>query len=576
MQEKIVETKNCKHCNSSFEITDKDLEFYDKVSPKFNDRKYSIPTPTLCPNCRQQRRLSFRNERNLYKRDCDATWKEIISIYSPDKKIKVYNQEEWWSDSWDAMDYWIDFDFSKNFFEQFLWLSYKVPKISLYGNNNERSNYWNDITNNKDCYLIFGSDYNENCLYGAFNNSKNSLDFLESSNLENSYECVNCDWGHNLFYSKDSNNCSNSRFLINCNNCEYCFLSSNLQNKKYFILNKQFSKKEYFSEIKKYSLNESKKLYKKLQKNSFYKNLTISNSEDCFWNYISNSKNCDYCFDTSDAIDCKYIYFWSQKLSDCMDTVMASINASKCYEVQTCLENCHNIIWCNFCNNISFSYYIDSCVNCKNCFWCIWLRNKQYCILNKQYTKEEYETLVPQIIEHMQKYWEWWEFFPSSISPFWYNEIVAQEYFPLTKEEAKHKWFNWSDYEPPKPNVEKIIPAEKLPIDIKDIPDDILNWAIMPEKNENPVGTADLLSLQPEIQKPFRIIKQELEFYRKHNLPIPRKHPDQRHLERIQLRNPRKLFDRKCDKCWIEMKTTYSPDSKEMVYCEKCYNEEIF
>ena len=27
---------------------------------------------------------------------------------------------------------------------------------------------------------------------------------------------------------------------------------------------------------------------------------------------------------------------------------------------------------------------------------------------------------------------EWGEFFPSSLSPFGYNETVAQEYFPLT------------------------------------------------------------------------------------------------------------------------------------------------
>jgi len=50
-------------------------------------------------------------------------------------------------------------------------------------------------------------------------------------------------------------------------------------------------------------------------------------------------------------------------------------------------------------------------------------------------------------------------------------------------------------------------------------------------------------------KKPFKIIREELEFYRKHNLPIPRRHPDQRHLDRMKLRNPRKLFMRKCDKC---------------------------
>jgi hypothetical protein len=107
--------------------------------------------------------------------------------------------------------------------------------------------------------------------------------------------------------------------------------------------------------------------------------------------------------------------------------------------------------------------------------------------------------------------------------------------------------------------VEKIIPASKLPQNIADIPDDIVNWAIECEITN----------------KPFRIIKQELEFYRRQNLPIPKKHPDQRHSERMKLRNPRKIFNRNCDKCGIDIKTTYSKDRKEKVYCESCYEKEV-
>ena len=81
--ENLVESKTCRKCQAGFPITDKDLEFYDKVSPNFGGKKYSIPSPTLCPDCRQQRRLSFRNERKLYKRKCDATGKDIVSIYAP-------------------------------------------------------------------------------------------------------------------------------------------------------------------------------------------------------------------------------------------------------------------------------------------------------------------------------------------------------------------------------------------------------------------------------------------------------------------------------------------------------------
>jgi hypothetical protein len=181
---------------------------------------------------------------------------------------------------------------------------------------------------------------------------------------------------------------------------------------------------------------------------------------------------------------------------------------------------------------------------------------------------------------------EWGEFFPASMSPFGYNETVAQEYFPLTKSETiKNEIFNWSDYEAPFPKVEKIIPAEKLPNSIESIPDDILNWAIECEVSG----------------KPFRIIKQELEFYRKHSLPIPRRHPDQRHLDRMKMRNPRKLFERICDceecgenwkksgkydekefalntktgKSGKKMITTYAPERTETVYCEVCYLEII-
>ena len=198
----------------------------------------------------------------------------------------------------------------------------------------------------------------------------------------------------------------------------------------------------------------------------------------------------------------------------------------------------------------------------------------------------------------MMKMDEWGEFFPSILSPFGYNETVAQEYYPLTRESViarneaiqdnnsntgsprsarddgatgakspalrapslqRGLRYNWSDYEPPFPKVEKVIPASKLPENIKDIPDDILNWAIECEVTK----------------KPFRIISQELDFYRKHSLPIPHRHPDIRHEDRMKLRNPRKLWERKCDKCGKEMVSTYSPEREDTVYCEECYEREF-
>lgn len=188
------------------------------------------------------------------------------------------------------------------------------------------------------------------------------------------------------------------------------------------------------------------------------------------------------------------------------------------------------------------------------------MRNKQYCIFNKQYSKEEYEGLVAKIITHMQSTGEWGEFFPSALSPYGYNQTLANEAFPLSKSEAIAQGFHWTDYEAPFPKVEKIIPADKLPKNIEDVPDDILNWAIECELTK----------------KPFKIIAQELVFYRKHGISVPRRHPDQRHLDRAALRNPRKLFERNCDKCEVLMQTSYHPESPETVYCEACYSAEVY
>jgi hypothetical protein len=188
------------------------------------------------------------------------------------------------------------------------------------------------------------------------------------------------------------------------------------------------------------------------------------------------------------------------------------------------------------------------------------MHNKQYCIFNKQYTKEAYEKLVPAIIEYMKKTKEWGEFFPISFSPFGYNKSSAQMYYPLTKAEAEKRGWKWDDVPDERPSVSKVIAASQLPDSITEIPDDILNWAVECEVTN----------------KPFKITPQELRFYREQNLPVPRRSPDQRHLDRSALRNPRTFFDRACGKCTKAIRSTYSLDRPEIVYCESCYQKEVY
>ena len=478
---------------------------------------------------------------NLYFRKCKKTWEKIISIFSEDKKLEVYNLKTWWGDSWSPN--FQEYDFNDNFNNQFEKLLYSTPIPSLFANFKEdvNSDYTNFAWFDKNCYMIFHADFNEDCAYATWlKNSKNCFDSLNVFDCENTYQCINCIKSYWLKYSQDCNNCSESYFLKDCIGCNNCFSCVWLQNKSYCIFNEQKTKEEYLEFIKNINTSNNSELQKLIQDFSEYKKWKVNKAfhwlenENCFWDHIFNSKNVINCFDVHWGRDMKYcerIYNWPNE--DCYDVDQFWANIKRIYETSVIWVDSESVMSAIISYNTVNIYYSIFTFNCKDCFWCVWLKNKQYCILNKQYTKEEYEELVPKIIEHMKQTWEWWEFFPSSISPFGYNETVANEYYLVSKEEAISKWFNWSDYEKPLPKVDKIIPASKLPENISDIPDDILNWAIECEVTK----------------KPFRIISQELEFYRKHNLPIPRKHLDQRHKERMELRNPRKLFDRKCDKC---------------------------
>lgn len=83
--------------------------------------------------------------------------------------------------------------------------------------------------------------------------------------------------------------------------------------------------------------------------------------------------------------------------------------------------------------------------------------------------------------------------------------------------------------------------------------------------------------LQCEVTgKPFKVIKQELAFYIENNLPLPTKHPDIRHAERMKIRNPRELHERDCDECGEKIITTYSPDRPEKILCEACYRKQVY
>lgn len=554
--------RNCAHCQTKFEITDADLMFYEKVSPVFNGTKQLIPPPTLCPDCRQQRRASFRNELQLHRRECDSCKKSIISLYDNAHPFRIFCHNCWWSGTWDACSFSVQYSSAEPALRQYSRLHRVLPRVSIFHKNCENSEYINHSKDSKNCYMCSVAFRSEGLLYCHWSNdSKDCIDCDHTTKSELCYQCINCLHCYSCTYSEYCAQCTNCSLCSDCHGCSDCMLSVNLRNKRYCIGNVHYDQQTYNqkkAELLAKPFSEQMALMKNMLLQQPHPSCRHVHCEDCTGDFMEKCKDTRHSFDVAQLQNCAYCYDGNLG-QDCVDAHSFGTGSELLYDIHAVTAGYSNIC-ANLCYNCSAVYYCDLCNDCSNCFLCVGLRRKSYCILNRQYTKDEYESLVPTIIERMRQDGEWGEFFPSSMSPFAYNETVAQEYYPLTKDEVLKRGWQWRDQKDEIPKVDRIIPAMRLPDSINAIPNDILHWAIECS----------------ETKRPFRIVRQELDFYRTLQLPIPRQHPEVRRRQRMQSRSARKLWNRRCAQCKKEMTTTYSPDRPEIVYCEECYLKAVY
>lgn len=542
-----VLNQNCRHCNKSFPIDDLDQAFYTRMG---------VPAPSLCPDDRQRRRLSFRNERNLYHRKCDSCEKQIISIYRAESPHRVYCNACWWSDKWSAQSYGQDFDFNRPFFDQMKELQLKVPRITLFQKNSENCEYTNHCENNKDCYLCVDAAGCQNVYYSKWMLScQNCCDCYQLEDSQLCYEAQYQVGGYNTSYIYYSDHNTDSSFLYNCFYCTDCFMCNGLTHKQYCVYNKQLTKEEYEAFMAKVDLGSHTQLeqYKKAYEEmirSGIKRAYILMCENCTGDCVYQSRNVFDSFDTINSQDSRYCYE-SGYLKDCYDVYESAFDCELQYECHGCNRG-KSIRFGNVSYDVNDCSYIDVCHNSSYLFGCVGVQHGKYCILNKQYSKEDYEALVPKIIEHMKKTGEWGEFFPASYSPFAYNETIAPEYFPLTPAEASKLGYSWLnetqeyDYQGPFPAI---------PDNIKDSSEEVTKQILKCEVSG----------------KLYKIIPQEFTFHRTQGLSLPRRAPQQRYLDRLKLRSPRKLWEHPCSQCKTLTKVPF--ENGENVYCGACYTK---
>ena len=578
------ETKKCQNCKNDFTIEPEDFDFYEKMK---------VPTPTWCWKCRFPRRLVWRNERSLYKRACSLCNKSMISMFKPEAPFPVYCHECWWSDKWDSLKFGREYDFSKTFFDQFASLQRDVPRPALYASQNVNSEYCNHTAHLKDCYLLFGSWFSENCGYGnSLQDCKNCWDCMFTLTSENCLHSIDINKCYQTHFSQNCTGCTDSAFLYDCRNCQNCLFCYNLRNQSYNVFNKQVSKEEFVrirdSVLSSHTTLEKRFLefQKSVREKTIHKYMVGDHNSNVSGDFIYNAKNVHASFFVEGGENDKYVVRCVKGQKDTMDTF--GVNGGELgYDSNNVDFSSRVLFSLNGENNSNTEYLIDS-FSAENCFGSISLNHKKYCIFNKQYNENEYFELREKIIAQMKekpyidkagRKYTYGEFFPLELSPFAYNETIAQEYMPLTKKQAEELKYSWQEmgdkeYKPTKK-------WDELPDTIMEVDDSILKEVILCEAWDKDREKAK----EHNCTMAFKITPDELAIYKKFNLPLPRKCPNTRSYEKFQLRNPVDIWHRQCmcdkkhpqhsEKCTNEFETSYSPDRPEIVYCEQCYQAEV-
>ncbi len=547
--------RNCERTGRPFTISEFEREYC---------RARELPLPTLAPRCRQQDLLVWRNRPFLRSTSCAATGKKILSMYPPELGFPVYDTEYYRSDAWDARAFGRDYDFKRTFFEQFAELYRAVPKqnLAISRETMENSDYTNGITGAKNCYLLFASSFNEDCYFSYWVvRCRSMVDCLYCFDCELCYDSLDLRECYDVRYSEHCSQCSESAFLSQCTSCKNCFGCVNLAHAEHCFFNQPLSRDEYRRRIAELDLGSravvnrmQAELRRSVEQHALRSFFGKSN-ENSTGNFISNNKNCHDSFFISNCEDVEHSLLLDKSKSAVVHIAYGN-GSELVYNSITVGDSAYDVRFSSECwNSTELEYCIGCTQGVSRCFGCAGLRGASYCVLNKEYSRAEYGALVERIRAQMRETGEFGRFFPTALAPFYYNESDAMQYFPLSEEEAVAQGYRWS-HEEHLPGAA----ASVVPDHVRDAADDVLQSTFA-------CSTTG---------RPFRVMKQELEFYRRQTIPLPVSAPLERIKSRLGFFRIGEVQRRKCDGCAGLIDTVQAEAGNRPVLCERCFQVEVY
>lgn len=290
-----------------------------------------------------------------------------------------------------------------DFYGEFKKLVYSRPKNAIHNRSSENAQFGDYVFRSKNIYLSYFLTEAQDCYYSEYlSNCRDCNDCSHVSASELCYECVDCAGLYNCSHLQDCHNCSNTDFSLDCLNCKDCFGCAGLRNQQYCIFNKPYSESTYKEKVETLRKNPPAKILEILSPEfdkhpRLYARL-LKGEENCYGDYIYYSKNCFQCFNVRGLENSAYV-------SEVLSPEYSSANCIDC-DFATGIELCYECANVNLCTNCNFledcvscsdSEYLINCYNCQNCFGCAYVSNKEYCVLNRQLTRDEYLLALQKI-----------------------------------------------------------------------------------------------------------------------------------------------------------------------------------
>ncbi|MBI5621932.1 hypothetical protein HY933_03665 [Candidatus Falkowbacteria bacterium] len=558
----------CKQCNQPFILGQIGTDIL---------RRLDVPEPSVCDVCAVRQLMAFRNERTFYSSQCQKCSKTILSMYPPDTALSVYCRDCWWGDTWDGTQFGRVYRGPETFFQELAELQKVVPREGLVNLNSPDCDYCNHVRDCKSCYMCsLLSDQCEECYYCYWIVTvKDSAACYYGRNNQRCYFCVATIQSYGCSYVLECENCLDCHYSFDLRGCKNCMFSSNLRNQQYVFENQQLTKTEYETRaaaVNRGSWQQSRdsvqrwhQLIDQAVKAYSYQSKCENSTGDNIQSSVNtqlayNSFEDENAYNAASVICAKNIFNGFAVGSQPTEWASNIAVVKGGTQIVSCFNTAYS----------SDIYFCENLISCMDCIGCIGLHKKKYCILNTQYEEEEYKKIKAELLGYLRQSGALSEFFPKSFSPFAYNETAAQDFYPLTKEQAVQLDYTWKD-ELPGTFGHETLPADGVPDRIAEVNDDILRQTLA----------------CIHCGRNFKLIKQELTLYRSLGVPIPRECFNCTLRQRLDLMGERDLRERQCDctraehqqhqgkTCQNKFLTKYTAKDKK-VYCEECYQKEIY